>query len=315
MKETIGWIGIGSMGHRMSQHLARPAIRWWWPTPSAPSAHPPAPPSPRATRRWPRRPTSSSSRFPTARCRQAVAREIAAAKTAPRQDRDRHLHHRHQGGRGRRRHARAGRHRVRRCARVWRHGGRRQGHDRHHGGLPRRRLRALQAADRADGQAVPCRPQARAGTGGQAAQQLPLGHGACRHVGGHRLRHQAGHRDEDHPRHRQRLVGPQLRDRGQVPRTASCMDATTRASRPSFSSRTSASISRTHALPASTTRSPLSWSTFGSAWRGRCRAPISRRCTPTLRRAVRRKDAPDDAWRGRSALLPQACHRQAAIFC
>ena len=34
MKETIGWIGVGSMGHRMSRHLANGRLsRWWSPMP------------------------------------------------------------------------------------------------------------------------------------------------------------------------------------------------------------------------------------------------------------------------------------------
>ena len=45
---------------------------------------------------------------------------------------------------------------------------------------PQRSLRALQAADEPDGQAVPRRAEAGPGTGRQGAQQLPVRHGAGR---------------------------------------------------------------------------------------------------------------------------------------
>ena len=33
MKETIGWIGVGSMGHRMTRHLVAAGIPSWSRTP------------------------------------------------------------------------------------------------------------------------------------------------------------------------------------------------------------------------------------------------------------------------------------------
>ena len=235
--------------------------------PSAPSARPPAPPSPRATPRWPRRPTSSSSRFPTAVSAGGRARD-RGDQDAPRQDRDRHLHHRHQGGGGRRRRARA-RPTSSSSTRPCRAGRR----------APTRPRLAIMVACPAGayerfkpllalmGKPFHVGPQARAGTGGEDPQQLPLGHRLGRHVGGHRLRHQAGHRDEDHPRHRQRLDGPQLRDRGQVPaphhawtlRRGLCGQASAQGYPPLPGERPGCGYQRT--------RWPLSWSMFGSRWR------------------------------------------------
>ena len=162
MKETIGWIGVGSMGHRMSRHLAKAGYPLVVADAVSTELAPPGATIAKSNAEVAEKADIIILSLPDGKVSEAVAREIASGQDTPRQDRDRHLHHRHQGGRGRRRRARAGRHRVRRCARVWRHVGRRQGHDCHHAGLPRRRLRALQAAARADGQAVPRRPQARA---------------------------------------------------------------------------------------------------------------------------------------------------------
>ena len=79
MKDTIGWIGVGSMGHRMSRHLAPAGYPLVVADAVSTERAPQAPPSPKATPRWPSAPRPSSSRCRTAACREAVAREIAAA--------------------------------------------------------------------------------------------------------------------------------------------------------------------------------------------------------------------------------------------
>ena len=42
MTQTIGWIGVGSMGHRMTTHLLAAGIRSWLQMPSAPNGRLPA---------------------------------------------------------------------------------------------------------------------------------------------------------------------------------------------------------------------------------------------------------------------------------
>jgi 3-hydroxyisobutyrate dehydrogenase len=87
-------------------------------------------------------------------------------------------------------------------------------------------------------------------------------------------------------------------------RTASCTAATTRASRPSCSSRTSGSISRMRGPPELPTRSRPPSSMSGSAWRRPCRAPTSRRCIPSRRRAGMGGAEPSAMLRRRPARSP-----------
>ena len=83
MKETIGWIGVGSMGHRMSRHLATAG----YPLVVADAVSTET----RAARRRHRQeqcgggrdaPRPSSSRCPTARCRKPSRASWRPRRTA-----------------------------------------------------------------------------------------------------------------------------------------------------------------------------------------------------------------------------------------
>ena len=112
MKETIGWIGVGSMGHRMSRHL----VAAGYPAGGRRCRQHRAGAEGRHRRQKQRRGRRGSRHHhPVAARRQRQPgrrQEIAAAAPTARQDRDRHLHDRHQGRGGGGRDSRRGRHRT-----------------------------------------------------------------------------------------------------------------------------------------------------------------------------------------------------------
>ena len=73
-------------------------------------------------------------------------------------------------------------------------------------------------------QHLPRRRPRRAGAGHEAAQQLPVGHGAGGDVGGAGVRPGPRPRPGDDGRRRQRLIGPQHGDVGQVPQPGAHRD-------------------------------------------------------------------------------------------
>ena len=217
MKETIGWIGLGQMGHRMSRHLATAGHALVVADAATTERAPPGVRVAKSNAGVAAEADTVILSLPDGNVSQAVAREIAAA--SPRKARmvidtstigikaaeavaailaeadiafvDAPV----SGGT-------AGAEKATLAIML---------------ACPAETYERLKPLDEPDGQAVLRRAEAGAGTGGEAAQQLPLRHRAGGHQRGHRLRREPGHRDEDHPRHRQRLDRAQFGDRRQVP--------------------------------------------------------------------------------------------------
>ena len=163
MKETIGWIGVGSMGHRMSRHLVEAGYPVVVADAVSTERAPPGATVAKSNAEVARQADIIILSLPDGNISQAVAKEIAATAAAAGEDGDRHLHHRHQGRR-RPSAATLGAAGIDfiDAPGVGRHGRRRQGHARHHAGLPGSGVRARSSPDEPDGQAVPRRRRSRA---------------------------------------------------------------------------------------------------------------------------------------------------------
>ena len=303
MKETIGWIGIGSMGHRMSRHLAKAgyplvvadAVSTKRAPPGATIAKSNAEVAEQADVIILSLPDGSCRRPSRARSRRTKKRRVktvidtstigikAAEAVAAVLEQ--------------------GRHPVRRRAGVGRHVGRRQGHDCHHGGLLAGAYERFKPLLALMGKPFHVGPKPGQGQAVKVLNNYLSATALAATLGGDRLRHQAGHRDEDHPRHRQRLVGPQLGDRGQVPQPHPARTLR-RGLRGQASAQGHPPLSgERHALPASPTRWPRRGRRLAAHGGGDAGLRHHGDVPLHSEGRVRRKDAPDDAWRGRSARL------------
>ena len=128
MKETIGWIGVGSMGHRMSRHLAKAGYPLVVADAVSTERAPPGATIAKSNAEVAEQADIIILSLPDGKVSEAVAREIAAAK--PRRVKT-VIDTSTIGIKAAEAVAAMldeGRHRVHRRARVGRHGGRRQGH-------------------------------------------------------------------------------------------------------------------------------------------------------------------------------------------
>ena len=198
MQETIGWIGLGSMGHRMSRHLSN-------------AGHPLLVADAASTERAPKGASIAQTNaevavraatiflsLPDGAVSQTVARELA---TAPDRKAKTVIDT-----------STIGIEAAERCATLLAANGIECIDAPVSGGTSgadkatiaimlacaRSSFERLEPLLRPHGQAVLRRAEAGAGTSRQSAQQFFVRNGACRNQRSHRLRHRARHRHEDH---------------------------------------------------------------------------------------------------------------------